>query len=100
MDAGKPVPDCVHHWTEIVSAPVGELLPADVSPDALDRVEVRRVGGQADHSKTSPVFVQVAHHQAAAVRRQAVPDENHASAAKLAAQVDKKVYQLRLVVAV
>jgi hypothetical protein len=100
MDAGKPVPDGIDHRTQIVRAPVGEFLAADVSPDALDRVEVGRVGGQADNRQTSPVIIQVAHHQTAAMRRQAVPDEYHASASQLTPQMGKAVYQLGLVVAV
>jgi hypothetical protein len=52
---------------------VGELGALQPRPQALDRVEFGRVGGQAFHDQPVPLGVQPGLHGAAAVGRQAVP---------------------------
>ena len=97
MDASESVAYPFHHRAQVVSTPIGEFLSADVRPDALDGIDVGRVGRQSSYGQTSFVLLQVFCHQTATVRGQSVPDQHQLLAPELAAELGEEVDELHLV---
>ena len=63
-----------------VQAKIGQLALLHVTPDVFDRIEFRRVRGQAFQDQVSVERFDVVLDDAAAVRRQAVPDDQQLAA--------------------
>lgn len=76
---------------EIFGAAVGQLLPFDVSPNGLQRIQFRRIPGQSFHPEPFSLPAQVFGHDTALVRRQAIPNQN----GFLAAQVSFEILEER-----
>ncbi len=85
--------------TEMVAAEVGELLAFDVAPHQFDRVEVGRVPRQPFDGEPVALAPQVGGHDAALVRRQAVPDQDDAVPMNVALEILQKVDEGDVVVA-
>src|SRR6266496_680851 len=79
-------------------APVGQLTALEVGPQSLDRVQLGRVRGQAPHLEPVPLLGQELAHQAAPVRGQPVPDQDHLLAPEVPAQFAHELDQRVLVV--
>lgn len=75
---------------EIFRAAVGHLLPFDVSPKGLKGVQFGRISGQSFHAEPTTLAAQVLDHQAALVRRQAIPDKNSFLAAQVAFEIPEE----------
>lgn len=72
---------------EIFRAAVGHFPPFDISPNGLKGIQFRRISGQSFHAEPRSLMSQVFHHDAALVRRQAIPDRNGFPAAQVAFEI-------------
>jgi|GEM_PF-2093275 len=72
---------------EIFRAAVGHFLPFDVSPKGLKGIQFRRISGQSFHAEPTTLTVQIFDHDAALVRRQAIPNQNGFTAAQVAFEI-------------
>jgi hypothetical protein len=97
-DATKTGAKFVFDLVKIVRAKVGEFGAFDVAPHELDRVEVRRVAGQALDREPGALRAQVRVHRPTLVRRQAIPDQDDSATPELALQVVQKLDQGHIVV--
>ena len=68
------------YFADSVQAKIGQLALLHVAPDVLDRVEFRRVSGQSLQDEVPVERFNVVLDEAAAVRRQAVPDDQQLAA--------------------
>ena len=98
-DAPEAAAKLVFHFREVVGPEVRELAALDVAPHELDRVEIRRVAGQALDGEPGALRVQVGLHGATLVRRQAIPHEEDAAATELALEIGQEVDEADVVVA-
>ena len=78
---------------EIFRAAVGHFLPFDVSPKGLKGIQFRRISGQSFHAEPTTLTVQIFDHDAALVRRQAIPNQNGFPAAQVAFEILEERYQ-------
>ena len=60
---------------EVTGAIVRHLVTLEVSPDALDRVQLRSVGRQVFQCDPAPLALDIVAHQPGAMRVQTVPDD-------------------------
>ena len=72
---------------KIFRAAVGHFLPFDVSPKGLKGIQFRRISGQSFHAEPTTLTVQIFDHDAALVRRQAIPNQNGFPAAQVAFEI-------------
>lgn len=72
---------------EIFRAAVGHFLPFDVSPKGLKGIQFRRISGQSFHAEPTTLTVQIFDHDAALMRRQAIPNQNGFPAAQVAFEI-------------
>src|SRR5713226_6014310 len=68
---------------QIVPAQVGELTALDIAPDEFGRIELGRVAGQALDGEPGALRSQVRRHVPALMRRQAIPDQDEPTTAKM-----------------
>ena len=86
LDAAVGLAD---HLGQGRASEVGELDGLEAGPQALDRVQLRRVGGQAFDHQPGPLAVQPGPHGTAAMGRQAVPQQGRLLTAEEAPQLRK-----------
>jgi hypothetical protein len=97
-DATKAGAKLVFDLVKIVRAEVGELGAFDVAPHELDRVEVRRVAGQALDREPGTLRAHVRLHRPTLVRRQSIPDQDDAATSELSLQVVQEFDEGHIVV--
>jgi len=68
------------HFADRIQAQIGQLAVLHVAPDVFDRVEFRRIRGQAFQDQVSGERFDVVFNHSATVRRQAVPDHQQLAA--------------------
>lgn len=85
--AFKARTDGVVDALEIFSATVSQFLAFNVSPESLQRVQFRRISGQSLNSEPTSLSTQVFDHEAALMRRQAIPDEHGLLSAQMAFEI-------------
>ena len=86
LDAAVGLAD---HLGQGRASEVRELDGLEAGPQALDRVQLRRVGGQAFDHQPGPLAVQPGPHGTAAMGRQAVPQQGRLLTAEEAPQLRK-----------
>ena len=97
-DATKASPKLVLDLVEVVRAEVGEFGALDVAPHELGRVEVGSVAGQALDGEPGTLRAQVRLHGCTLMRREAIPDQDDSSMAKLPLQVGEEFHEGHIVV--
>ena len=98
-DSFQTLSDAAIDDAEIFGATVGHLLPFDVSPKGLQRIQFRRISGQSFYAEPTTLKAQVFDHEAALVRRQAIPNQNGFLAAQVAFEIPEERDQAFRVVA-
>ena len=84
--ATHPAPEGRGGVGEVVGAAIRQLGALDVAPQGLGGIQLRGVPGQPFDAQPPPLRVEPVADQDTFVRRQLVPDQNHAPAADVAAQ--------------
>src|SRR6266550_4574209 len=85
----EPVAGEGAHLADAVQAEIGQLALLHVAPDVLDRVEFRRVRGQSFQDQVPVERFDIVLDDPAAVRRQAVPDDQQLATDLLSQRVQE-----------
>jgi hypothetical protein len=83
-DATQAAMERPHQAGAVVRAQVDALLALDVAPERFDGIEFGGVGGQPFDGEPVPLRGEVALHDPAAVRRQAIPEQDRPLAMEVA----------------
>src|SRR5438128_1343218 len=78
---------------EVSRADVGQFPAFDVAPHLFDRIQLRRVPGQAFNRQPGALAVHVGLHGVALVGTQPVPEEQHAAAPNVALELPQDTDQ-------
>jgi len=87
MDSRKSITHPLYHVSQIIRTSVGKFLSLDVRPSALDRIQIRGICRKAYYCQPFVLLLQKVAHPSAAVRRQAVPDQDNFLTTELSSQL-------------
>jgi len=82
--------NCGDNFGQIVGASIAHLRPFHISPEGLDRIQIRRVTWQPLLAEPTALNGQVFLHHLTLVRRQPVPHQNSLLAAKVSSEILKE----------
>src|ERR1700674_3210341 len=84
---GNAALGCVGHFLDRVPTAVGQVMSLQLRPEALDRVELRRIGGPTLHPQPKALGGEKGAHAPTPVAVEAAPQQRRAVAAELHADL-------------